>query len=172
MEAVDPAVRTNAPGAEPSAAVLVALDPRILRLWWAAGALWVVVLTGLALGIDLLVRPPLPRGLLPGAVAVGAGLLAAGVPVLRYRRWRYAVRETDLWIRSGVLWVTTSVIPFSRLQFVDTHQGPLERLFRLSSLVVHTAAIGTSGRLPGLDTDQAERLRDRLARVEVDADGL
>lgn len=157
---------------ERGAAVLVPLDRRIRRLWWAVGALWALVLAGMALAFDLLVRPPLPRGLLPVAVAVGGGLLAAFVPVLRYRRWRYAVRQADLWIRRGVLWVTTSVIPFSRLQFVDTHQGPLERLFSLSSLVVHTAAIGTSGRLPGLDAQEAERLRERLARVEVDADGL
>lgn len=154
------------------AAVLVPLDRRIRLLWWAAGAGWVVALAGLALVVDLLLRPPLPRGLLPGAIAAAGGLLAVVLPVLRYRRWRYAVRDTDLWIRRGVLWVTTSVIPFARLQFVDTHQGPLERVFRLSSLVVHTAAIGTSGRLPGLDAGEAERLRERLARVEVDADGI
>ncbi len=158
-----------APG---SSAVLVPLDPRVRQVWWVDGALTAVLVFAAVLAVDLLVRPPLPRGLVPALVAVIAAILAAVLPILRYRRWRYAVRESDLWIRKGVFWVTTSVIPFSRLQFVDTHQGPLERLFRLSSLVVHTAAIGTSGRLPGLDFEVAERLRERLAQVEVDASGI
>jgi uncharacterized protein len=62
--------------------------------------------------------------------------------------------------------VTVSVIPYARIQFVDTRQGPLDRLFGLAQLVVHTAALGTSGRLPGLDASLAEQLRERLAAVE------
>jgi membrane protein YdbS with pleckstrin-like domain len=154
---------------EDGAADLHPLHPRVRVLWWILNGILVLVLTLLALGADFLFEPPLPRGLLPAAVAVVGGLLGAYEPVLRYSRWRYSVRESDLWIRRGVLWVTTSVIPLSRLQFVDTRQGPLERLLGLSSLVVHTAALGTSGRVPGLQLAEAERLRERLARVEIDA---
>ncbi len=68
--------------------------------------------------------------------------------------------------------MTVTVVPFSRLQFVDTRQGPLDRLFRLAELVVHTAALGTSARLPGLDVDEAERLRERLAQVEDDGSAV
>jgi uncharacterized protein len=150
---------------------LIPLDPRVRQLWWARGGLLAAAVVIATLIVDLVVLP-IPFGLVGAPVAVVAGLLAVVLPVLRYRRWRYAVREHDLWIRKGVFWVTTSVIPFSRLQFVDTQQGPLERLFRLSSLVVHTAALGTSGQLPGLDVEAAERLRDRLAQVEVDVSGL
>lgn len=190
MEAVRPSVTPSPPAgagetghdavdasgardADPEApATLQPLNPRVRLLWWARGALAVLQVVAVALAIDLLVRPPLPRGLLPAAVFAVAAVVAGVLPPVRYRRWRYAVREHDLWIRQGVFWVTVSVIPFARLQFVDTRQGPLDRFFRLSSLVVHTAALGTSGRLPGLDVDEAERLRERLARVEVDAAGL
>jgi uncharacterized protein len=164
MEAVQPRVDRSV--------VLVPLDPRVRRLWWVEGALTVLLVVVALTAADLLLRSPLPRGLLPGVAAVAGGVLAAALPILRYRRWRYAVRESDLWIRKGVVWVTTSVLPFSRLQFVDTRQGPVERLLGLSSLVIHTAAVGTSGKLPGLDVEVAERLRERLARVEVDATGL
>jgi uncharacterized protein len=145
---------------------LVPLDPRVRWLWWVGGAVLVAQVAIPVLILDLIGLPWLPRwSLTLGWLAVG-GIGAAILPVLRYRRWRYAVREQDLWIRQGVLWVTVSVIPFSRLQFVDTRQGPLDRLFGLSQLVVHTAALGTSGRLPGLDRETAERLRERLAAVE------
>lgn len=146
------------------------LDPRARTLWWITGA-GMVAQVGVVVGlVDLFAPHPLRRGVLTGAALLVASLVAAIVPVLRYRRWRYALRPSDLWIRHGVLWVTVSVIPFSRLQFVDTRQGPLDRLFGLSQLVVHTAALGTSGRLPGLDASVAERLRERLADVEPSDD--
>ncbi len=153
-------------------AALVPLNPRVRHLWWTEGAISAVVAALVAAVPDLALDPPTPRGLIPLAVGVLGAVLTLAVTRIRYRRWRYAVREADLWIRSGVLWVTVSVIPFSRLQFVDTRQGPLDRVFRLSSVVVHTAALGTSGRLPGLDVEEAEQLRERLARVEVDVVGI
>ncbi len=145
-------------------AALRPLDPRVRLLWWTASAL--ALLTALA--VAFVAGLPLPdgwSGLPPLVVLVGGTPLAVLVPWLRYRRWRFALREDDLWIRRGVLWVHTSVIPYARLQFVDTTQGPLDRLFGLSRLVVHTASPGTSGLLPGLAHDEAERLRERLSLV-------
>ncbi|MGH8884634.1 MAG: PH domain-containing protein [Egibacteraceae bacterium] len=157
-------------GVEPLAD-LAALDPRVRALWWVIGACVAVPVTLAALVVDLVLAPLGLRGLLTGLVVLVAGGLAAGIPVLRYRRWRYALRPRDLWIRRGTIWVILSVIPYQRLQFVDTRQGPLDRLFGLAQLVVHTAAPGTSGRLPGLDAAEAERLRERLTEVERDVDG-
>jgi membrane protein YdbS with pleckstrin-like domain len=156
------------PGQAAPPLALVPLDPRVRRLWWTSAGLAVAFLVAVAVGVDLLAPWPPPWVLPLIVLAVGAAL-AVLVPVVRYQRWRYAVREQDLWIRRGVLWVTTSVVPFSRLQFVDTVQGPLDRLFRLAQLVVHTAALGVTARLPGLDVAEAERLRDRLAAAEDDA---
>lgn len=151
---------------------LAALNPRVRYLWWAQGAVTAAQVGVAALLVEALTPLPTPTGLVGGTLFALAVLAAVVGPPLRYRRWRYAVRDEDLWIRQGVLRVTTSVIPFSRLQFVDTRQGPLDRLFRLSQLVVHTAALGTSGRLPGLDAAQAEVLRERLAHVEPDVDSV
>lgn len=158
-----PAIAVPPPGITP-------LDPRVRLLWWSASALAVAAVLLPVAVIDFLIDvPTLPRGALSGIVFVGGGGLAAFLPWLRYRRWGYALRERDLWIRQGVVWVKVSVIPYARLQFVDTKQGPLDRMFGLAQLVVHTAAVGTSGQLPGLDLRTAERLRERLAQVEPDA---
>ena len=147
---------------------LVRLDPRVRSLWWTVGGLRALVLTLVVMPVDVFAPLPWPNWWLTGGVAAVALALAAIVPTIRYRRWGYALREGDLWIRQGVIWVSVSVIPYSRLQFVDTRQGPFDRLFGLSQLVVHTAALGTSGRLPGLDAAEAEQLRERLAAVESD----
>jgi hypothetical protein len=144
------------------------LDPRIRQVWWIVGAVTVLVLTGITWGVGLLFDG-IWRSL-PPLLALAVGIPAAAlIPWLRYRRWRFALREHDLWIRRGVLWLNTSVIPYARLQFVDTTQGPLDRSLGLAQLVVHTAAPGTSGRLPGLALDDAEALRERLARIRVTA---
>lgn len=147
---------------------LVPLDPRVRQLWWLTGVLSVAPAVIVALAADRLLPLPGPRGAVPGAVAALGLLLAAVIPVIRYRRWGYALRDRDLCIRHGVLWVTMSVIPYARLQFVDTRHGPLDRAFGLAQLVVHTASLGVSGRLPGLDASVAEELRERLSAVETD----
>ena len=79
-------------------------------------------------------------------VVVGASLLAGNTflalvwPALEYRFFRYAVREDDLLVRSGVLFRRWSSIPHHRIQHVDTRQGPIERALGLSRLLVFTAA--------------------------------
>jgi uncharacterized protein len=143
------------------------LDPRVRAVWWVAGGLGSLQALLPVVLVDALVHPlgPWRLTLLAAAACV---LVTAVVPPIRYRRWRYALRERDLWIRHGLWRVTVSVIPYRRLQFVDTRQGPLDRLFGLAQLVVHTAALGTSGRVPGLDAREAERLRELLSHLEPD----
>jgi len=58
-----------------------------------------------------------------------------------------------------------SVVPYGRMQFVEVTAGPIERVFKLSTLKLHTAAAASDARIPGLETDEASRLRDRLAEL-------
>lgn len=150
------------------------LAPRVRTLWLIGGLLstlpWVVTaaVVDLLLPVDL----PVPTGVLTGVVfAALIAMVLITVPV-RYRRWAYAVREDELWIRRGLVEITTTVIPFRRLQFVDTRQGPLERLLGLAEVVVHTASPGTAGRLVGLQLTDAERLRDHLMTLITGDDVL
>lgn len=98
------------------------------------------------------------------AVPIAAAVAAVALPLLRFRRWRYAIRERDLLMSRGALFFVLTLIPFDRIQFVETRQGPLDRLFRLNQVIVYTAA-GSAGRIPGLDAAEAESLREELSRV-------
>lgn len=148
------------------------LDPRVRTYWWTRGGIYVVVFGGTALAQDVgfllprLLPDGWPVGLFGGLVLLAILVLAVVIPPIAYERWRFALRDEDLWIRRGILIRSVSVIPYRRLQFVDTQQGPVARVFGLAELVVHTAAPGTSGRVPGLDADEAEELRERLAHLE------
>jgi membrane protein YdbS with pleckstrin-like domain len=129
----------------------------------------------------VLVAVALPLGFGAGVIAaiVGAAavlVLAAGVLLLlwrRYNAWGYAEREEDLLVRRGVLVKRLTVVPYGRMQFVDVTAGPVDRIFGLSTVQLHTAAAATDAKIPGLDVGEAERLRDHLAALgEAKASGL
>ena len=91
----------------------------------------------------------------------------------RFRSWGYAEREDDLLVRRGVMFARLSVVPYGRMQFIDVTAGPFERAFGLATVRLHTAAAATDARLPGLEREEAARLRDRLAELgEAQAAGL
>jgi membrane protein YdbS with pleckstrin-like domain len=121
------------------------------------------------------------------ATAAGSSLVAgiglAAVVVLAvaaerfvYRRvaaWGYAEHDDDLLVRRGVMFKRLSVVPYGRMQFVEVTAGPIERAFGLMTVRMHTAAAATDARIPGLVPDDANRLRDQLARLgEAKAAGL
>ena len=105
--------------------------------------------------------------------AVVVGLAAEHIVQRRFSAWRYAEREDDLLVARGVLFSRLSVVPYGRMQFIDVTAGPLERSFRLATVRMHTAAAASDARIPGLDREDAARLRDRLAELgEAQAAGL
>jgi len=120
-------------------------------------------------------------GLIAGALAGGVVAVAAtlcGAIALwfvrnRFRAWSYQERDEDLLVSRGVLIRRLSVVPYGRMQFVDVTAGPVERAYRLATLKLHTAAAASDARIPGLERDEAARLRDRLAELgEAKAAGL
>jgi uncharacterized protein len=112
------------------------------------------------------------------AVIVAAVVLLVGLALLvfvtrRVHAWGYAEREDDLFVRRGVMFSRMSVIPYGRMQFIDVTAGPVERLFGLATVRMHTAAAASDARIPGLAADEAARVRDRLAELgEAQAAGL
>lgn len=113
----------------------------------ATGSVWVTVAAGI---IGLL-------GGIRGFVAVRA-----------VRSYGYAERERDLLVRHGRMIRRLSIVPYARMQFVDVTAGPLERLFNLANVQLHTAAAATDALIPGLEPAEARRLRDRLAQLGED----
>jgi membrane protein YdbS with pleckstrin-like domain len=83
----------------------------------------------------------------------------------RFRAWRYQERHEDLIVARGVMVQRLSVVPYGRMQFVEVTAGPVERVFGLSTVKLHTAAAASDARIPGLERDEAARLRDRLTEL-------
>ncbi|MDA8437578.1 MAG: PH domain-containing protein [Propionibacterium sp.] len=90
-----------------------------------------------------------------------------------YRVWGYAERDTDLYVRSGLLFRRLVAVPYGRMQVVEVESGPIERHFGLASVKLVTASASTDARIPGLDAAAAATLRDRLTdKGETQVAGL
>ncbi len=168
----------SAPAQDPPAAVAARSDrwhpppARAVRLHAGTTALWCGLLPPLGLAVPVYVADG-PGPLQKAAAVAALALLAAGIGAyfgarLRHQRWK--LDAEGLWLRTGRLWQRETRVPASRVQHVDLKHGPLERRFKLATLVVHTAAVHLSGiTVRGLDDADAQRLRDALARQLDDA---
>lgn len=92
------------------------------------------------------------------------------LPELRWRRWRYEIREGEVDLQHGVLWVVRTLVPFARIQHVDTRSGPLQRRFGLATVVFYTAA--GPNRIPELSAPVAAEVRERIAALTRERDEL
>ena len=150
------------------------LDPRVVSLWRLDQAVGWGILLLLMLGGVGIFYLALPGSLLWTSLA---WLLFAGLalwfvfayPGRVYTAWGYRIDGRVLEIRSGLIFRSLELLPLTRIQHVDLQRGPFERLFGLASLVLFTAGTrNASITLPGLDADEALRLRDHLLAVGGD----
>ncbi|MCW3173037.1 PH domain-containing protein [Shewanella subflava] len=75
----------------------------------------------------------------------------------------YGVFKGELIMRQGLFWISTTALPYTRLQHVNLSQGPLERQYQLVTLKCFSAGSGEAEiNLPGLNADTAEHLRQHL----------
>lgn len=150
---------------------------------------WLAVSPRLALSRRIVVGTVL--GLVAAAFLVGSLLLGVRLlwltvllplAVLAWAWWLigrqaaaigYAERDADLLVRRGVMFRSLVVVPYGRMQFVDVEAGPLDRALGIARVQLHTASPGSDASIPGLEPEQAARLRDRLAsRGEARLAGL
>ena len=151
------------------------LDPRAKALWritGTLGALPLLVGGAFASWASLsLAEVPLLLGIVPFLAALGSFVvLAAVVPDLRWRRWRYEIRGDEVDLQRGIVWVSRTLVPLARIQHVDTQSGPLQRRFGLATVVFYTAA--GANQIPELSAPVASRVRDRIAELAREQDEL
>lgn len=87
-------------------------------------------------------------------------------PNLKWKRWKYEVRDQEIELQYGLFTIKRTLIPMIRVQHVDMKQGPILKKYKLASISISTA--GGFHEIPALDENEAEELRyliSSLARV-------
>ncbi|CAN5569120.1 PH domain-containing protein [soil metagenome] len=136
-------------------------------LVWALSAAipWLIVLIGL--GVWLVLDDRL-RGVQVAALAVAVvcAVVSVGVvPVWRYRVHRWEISDSAVFTRTGWLTQERRIAPISRVQTVDTHRGPLDRLFGLANVTVTTASSAGAVQIVALDSAVADDIAARLTDI-------
>lgn len=108
-------------------------------------------------------------------IVIGGYLILTGIVLIlayaSYDFMGYVIRERDILFKSGIFFRSQIIIPFTRIQHCETHQGPIDRWFGLAEIAVFTAG-GSGGDLliPGLKAEDAENLKVFITRRIADHD--
>lgn len=75
----------------------------------------------------------------------------------------YAFRTHDMIYKSGALAVTTTVIPYNRIQHAAMHEGFISRKLGLASVEIFTAGgVSSEVKISGIEKTHAERIKQLL----------
>lgn len=135
-------------------------------LWWALPPLALAFAGVTIADVDLGATVPWVAG-----AAVAGALFGCWRGWRVWKRTGWMLDEAGFNLRQGQWWYRETRVPQSRVQHLDVRRGPLQRRFGLSTLVIHTAGTRHNAvSVDGLDADDAQRLRDALARQDDDDD--
>lgn len=160
-----PPIDPFAPDALNAVEGLDPVDPAYRHVLRIAAALNAVPLAiGASVADALLIRSiGGPFGLLTALAWLVAILVIVMLPSRRMQRWGYHIGAGQLRVARGWMFRTDTIVPFKRIQHIDLGEGPIERMFGLASLTVHTAGTHNSiVTLPGLARGSAEAMRDAM----------
>ncbi|VVT04200.1 PH domain-containing protein [Erythrobacter sp. EC-HK427] len=145
----------------PDAEPLTPLDPSYTTVLRIEGLIITIpFVVGAAVLVSADAVPPWVPAL---PVLILAILLIGVMPLKRYRTRGYHMAGDRLRVVKGVMFHSDTVVPFSRVQHLDVEQGPLERLFGIARLILHTAGThNASVTLPGLAHADATAMREDI----------
>lgn len=90
-------------------------------------------------------------------------LLTIIIQVVSYKNRGFAFRTHDVIYHSGAIAITTTIIPYNRVQHVELHEGWLSRAFGLATIAVYTAGgVSSDLKIPGLEKEHAEAIKQLL----------
>jgi len=140
-----------------------------IRTLWIATSLISGLLIGSIIGIVLQRITGVPALIILAAIL--PPVLMSIYSVYRYKNWFFQVHEDHLEINHGVFRKTSMIIPYVRVQHIDTNRGPVERIFGLASLRVYTAGSkGADMRIPGLNRQRAEEMQEDLKEKAIESE--
>ena len=82
---------------------------------------------------------------------------------ISFRNRGFAFRKHDVIYRSGAISLTTTIIPYNRVQHAALYEGWLARKFGLAAVEIYTAGgAGSDIKIPGLEKEHAEKIKQLL----------
>ena len=104
-----------------------------------------------------------PYWYIPVAVVVFSLLGALFISRISFKNKGFAFRTHDVIYRSGAIAITTTIIPYNRVQHVALHEGLVSRKLGLATIEIFTAGGDSSDvKIPGVAKQHAENIKKLL----------
>ena len=106
-------------------------------------------------------RESMARAALYAAIGI---VISTTLAAIRWSTTRWDITDDSVRLRTGVLSEKITVVPFDRVQAIDTTRGPIQRLFGVVEAQVQTAGGGKRGEivLSAVSEAEAEELRQAV----------
>jgi uncharacterized protein len=124
----------------------------------------VLLIFAVLFGLDYIFDWPAWIGLVLLAlliISIPFGIIGYFATVIDHRNWRYDIDEEYVQLRQGAWFQKDQLIPVTKIQSVETKQGPLLRRYKLRAVEIETMAGEYS--IPALPDKEAYVLRDEIA---------
>lgn len=100
------------------------------------------------------------------SIVTVTSIIGMTVANLRYRAFRYELRDDGIYLRRGILTQKETFIPVGSVQQIDVDKQLLDRPFGLAHVQIYTAGtFGGRSTIPGIESDTAIDLANRLDRL-------
>ncbi len=140
---------------------LTPLHPDYIKAARISWALFLVPLLAAAIVMEAVRIAPMGVFLIP-TLLLGLFLIIR-LPARSYQLRGYDMGEDRLRVVRGYMFHTDTIVPFGRIQHIDVGQGPIERIYDLATLHLHTAGNhGSTVDLTGLNHSDALAMRDTI----------
>jgi uncharacterized protein len=143
------------------------ISKKAIKVWRLSGILYSLIGIVFAIGLTVLTKfldwPDWAIVIYWALALTNFIFLTLILPSLRWKWWRYEVREGEIDIQKGIFVVKRTLFPMNRVQHVDTKQGPIYRKYGLSTVIISTAA--TIHEIPALESREADELRRKISSL-------
>ena len=146
------------------------LPPAIKKVWLArsciAFAVWVIIVTvafGVCMWFSWWGTWQTVVALTIVALSVINLVTTALLLNYNYRFTRYQIDQDTFSVQKGYFFRTLTVVPYTRVQHMESEQGPLLRHYGLVSLTVSTAV--DTHEIPGLTPPEAQSVLEQITSL-------
>lgn len=100
-------------------------------------------------------------------------LFAISWTYLAAKNRRFALRDKDVVLKTGLMNHRLAIIPINRIQHVELHRPFLDRKYGLATMAIYTAgASSVDAQIPGLEEAEAVRIQafilDKMTGADLD----
>lgn len=126
-----------------------------------SGIVWLIITIGITAGVLFNGQeyPSWVNLLVYGVLFLLIGFTTI-ITILGFNRKKYALRQRDIIYNEGLIWRSSTIVPFNRIQHAEVHQGPIERIFDLGNIKIFTAGGSASDlSISGISYEEAQNIK-------------